>query len=184
MSETRRESPSKTEKWIRRKRSADRPSGGKKRKTKSDEDFLILPENVLEDLKFKVHFVAVFCSNKSNPSSTFTPQVNWLKSHPSSPVNAATIRDFMTKTFGYRRHLLATTLTSATQILQHCPRFVDFEYGSLVSHIFDFPITMMNLYILLHSYTIPFKNADLGRFSFETSGGEQKLPERLHREIL
>lgn len=87
---------------------------------KSDEDFLILPENVLEDLEFKVHFVAVLCSNKSNPSTTFTPQVNLLKSHPSSPGNAATIRDFMTKTFGYRRHLLATTLTTATLIEPDC----------------------------------------------------------------
>jgi hypothetical protein len=43
---------------------------------------------------------------------------------------------------------------------------------------------MRNLYILLHSYTILFTHADLGRFSFETSLGEKKLPERLHRGIL
>jgi hypothetical protein len=65
-------------------------------------------------------------------STFFIFKKNWLKDHTPSPTNDTQIREFMEKTFNFRRFQIRTILRNATRIIQNYPRFIDFQLGSLV----------------------------------------------------
>ncbi|XP_045029979.1 uncharacterized protein LOC116933442 [Daphnia magna] len=53
-----------------------------------------------------------------------------------SITNKAKIHEYMESTFDYREQQISVTLTSASQIFEEYPRYVDFENGSLILHDF------------------------------------------------
>ncbi|XP_045034574.1 uncharacterized protein LOC123475647 [Daphnia magna] len=68
--------------------------------------------------------------------SVMVSMVSWLKVHGPSITNKAKIHEYMESTFDYREQQISVTLTSASQIFEEYPRYVDFENGSLILHDF------------------------------------------------
>lgn len=66
-----------------------------------------------------------------------------------SITNKAKIHEYMESTFDYREQQISVTLTSASQIFEEYPRYVDFENGSLVIHTVKLRNFFTIIYFLL-----------------------------------